>query len=411
MEMCLHEGREDGFWATPEFLMKYGIYEFDDLFISPGESIYSLQHAYIEEKIQDLEKELAKCRADLKIRNYERLLEYQKELSGSYTKKALHNRYVDCAFGFNRENYKEDFDEFVLFLERFPVILSTVDLIRDSIRRNYVYDYMIVLEASEMDITAWLRALSCCKRAVFVGDSKQPPQNLMSSVIGSFADQVPQTFLREQYLCHPDIIRFFNEKVYEGELIAYKENEPGDADSTSYRDQAKKLAYPLGIQYENTNEFERYTGYIRPGKSDAGSDEKSVFELLYRDYNSVLLLLQNRFAKRSKYKSRYTLNNKINDILKDEKFKHLRYTYNLRLPDIQRMGDWYSVLEKEAFPKTTADFVFYDVFDKRPALLIQTAGTEKIKETLLERAGIHLLKLSGDSEDDEKRMLKSITCL
>jgi len=39
---------------------------------------------------------------------------------------------------------------------------------------------------------------------------------------------------------------------------------------------------------------------------------------------------------------------------------------------------------------------------------MQTTGADEIKETLLERAGIRLLKLSGDNADDEKRMPESI---
>lgn len=120
-----------------------------------------------------------------------------------------------------------------------------------------MYDYVIVDEASQVDLATGVLALSCAKRAVVVGDLKQLPNvvnsktaeqtdfifggyeipeayrysshSLLSSITEVFPD-IPKTLLREHYRCHPQIIDFCNRKFYNDELIilseGQKEKEP-----------------------------------------------------------------------------------------------------------------------------------------------------------------------------------------
>lgn len=138
-------------------------------------------------------------------------------------------------------------------LSEYPVVLSTTFSARTSLNeRDIEYDYVIMDEASQVDISTGSLALSCAKRAVIVGDVKQLPnvvdndtrmkaalikekyllgaaydfanKSFLQSVIEAIPD-VPQTLLREHYRCHPRIISFCNQKFYSNELIIMTEDD------------------------------------------------------------------------------------------------------------------------------------------------------------------------------------------
>ena len=130
-------------------------------------------------------------------------------------------------------------------MQEYPVILSTTFSSRNSLNADVVYDYLIMDEASQVDIATGALALSCARNVVIVGDTKQLPnvipsemKNTVDSIFDSFQinegyrytnsflqsvldvmPDVTQTMLREHYRCHPKIINFCNQKFYRGELI------------------------------------------------------------------------------------------------------------------------------------------------------------------------------------------------
>lgn len=135
-------------------------------------------------------------------------------------------------------------------LDEYPVILSTTFSSRSSLNRNIIYDYIIMDEASQVDIATGALALSCARNVVIVGDTKQLPNvvtqdnkeraeeifnsfninegyRFTNSFLKSVVDVIPdvkQTLLREHYRCHPKIINFCNQKFYRGELIIMTED-------------------------------------------------------------------------------------------------------------------------------------------------------------------------------------------
>jgi superfamily I DNA and/or RNA helicase len=130
-------------------------------------------------------------------------------------------------------------------LAEYPVILSTTFSSRNSLNSDVVYDYLIMDEASQVDIATGALALSCARNVVIVGDTRQLPNvvtddikvqanaifdkfhvnegyQYTKSFLQSILDVMPdvtQTLLREHYRCHPKIINFCNQKFYRGELI------------------------------------------------------------------------------------------------------------------------------------------------------------------------------------------------
>jgi hypothetical protein len=140
----------------------------------------------------------------------------------------------------------------------YPIILSTTFSSCSSLK-GVTYDYLIMDEASQVDITTGALALSCSRNAVIVGDLKQLPnvtsddmkkrynaifashnlhqgysysENSFLKSICEIITDVPQTLLREHYRCHPKIIGFCNQKFYNNELIIMTQDN-GEADTLS----------------------------------------------------------------------------------------------------------------------------------------------------------------------------------
>lgn len=132
------------------------------------------------------------------------------------------------------------------FLKEYPIVLSTTYSSKNCIGKDYVFDYIIMDEASLVDITTGALTLSCAMNAVIVGDDKQLPNvidertrtalttieelynmedkyrltthSFLQSCCEVFKD-APQTLLREHYRCHPKIIEFCNRMFYDGQLV------------------------------------------------------------------------------------------------------------------------------------------------------------------------------------------------
>lgn len=197
---------------------------------------YRAKQAELSAKISDTEKYLNSVNKDL--------LEDLCNQSMVELKDKLARKYEgnDCRKIFSEDNlWKEPYE----VLAEYPVILSTTFSSRNSLNSDVVYDYLIMDEASQVDIATGALALSCARNVVIVGDTRQLPNvvpndikarakaifdsfnvsegyQYTKSFLQSILDVMPnvtQTLLREHYRCHPKIINFCNQKFYRGELI------------------------------------------------------------------------------------------------------------------------------------------------------------------------------------------------
>lgn len=137
------------------------------------------------------------------------------------------------------------------FNREYPIVLSTTHSIKNCLRPDYKFDYIIMDEASQVDLITGMLALSAAKNAVVVGDLKQLPNvittqdrnqieelskkytidrpydylnNSFLSSVSKALDNAPRTLLREHYRCHPKIIGFCNKKFYDDQLIIMTED-------------------------------------------------------------------------------------------------------------------------------------------------------------------------------------------
>ncbi len=199
-------------------------------------AFYVTRKAEIEKQIEELTAFLEKADASAKEKELQNLsLAYFKDyLSKKYSGNILREIFTD----------EEIFKDPDGFLKEYPVILSTTFSSINSVRKTF--DYVIVDESSQADISTGVLALCSAEKAVIVGDSCQLPfvlsdekKSIARDIFNkyhlpeaydfstnSFLDSVkkvftsaPVTVLREHYRCNPKIIEFCNQKFYNGQLV------------------------------------------------------------------------------------------------------------------------------------------------------------------------------------------------
>lgn len=208
-----------------------------------------LQYLLITTRIKELEQQCMKYREFVKDADTKN--SRLRDLSMLVLKDHLYRKY-----GAKNERTVFSPDEIYLktrsFLQEYPVVLSTTFSATSNINPAYKFDYLIMDEASQVDIAAGALALSCARNAVIVGDLKQLPnvvdchtEEVVSAIFAKYgiADayrystnsflsslctlypKIPQTLLKEHYRCDPLIIGFCSKQFYNGELIPMKKSE------------------------------------------------------------------------------------------------------------------------------------------------------------------------------------------
>lgn len=209
----------------------------------------TLQYLLVESKIERLE--LERNSLEVKTKDADAKNALLRDLSMKVLKDCLYRTY-----GGREERTMFALGDIYLrsrdFLAEYPVVLSTTFSATSNINPAYRYDYLIMDEASQVDIAAGALALSCADNAVIVGDLKQLPNvvdakteeavgaifarysigesyrystNSFLSSICSLYPKIPQTLLREHYRCNPLIIGFCSKQFYGGELVSMKKDD------------------------------------------------------------------------------------------------------------------------------------------------------------------------------------------
>lgn len=169
-------------------------------------------------------------------------------LSMIYFKKFLSEKYKGMRNLYQSIDMKQNCKN---FLVDYPVILSTTYSSRNTFADDFKFDYIIMDEASQIDVVTGTLALSSAKYAVIIGDEMQLPNvvkdeqrkqadeifdrfsldkgysfslNSFLSSVKRIILNVPIVLLQEHYRCHPKIINFCNKKFYNGQLIIMSED-------------------------------------------------------------------------------------------------------------------------------------------------------------------------------------------
>lgn len=215
---------------------------------SDTDVVLGLQGAYYHKKIAELGRLIDRGNEILAAEDYPALEEDHQLASRQRLDAALHLRYArKRRRTYTESSYKTAFAEFT---SDYPVVLSTCHSLRRNVPTGTLLDYLIIDEASQVDLLAAGLALSCARNVIVVGDLQQLQHitdekasrnalkapspnvdytlhNILSSMIGQFGADLPRTMLREHYRCDPAIIDYCNRKFYGGQLVPYT---TGDAE-------------------------------------------------------------------------------------------------------------------------------------------------------------------------------------
>lgn len=236
--------KKASFFYKLKLFIKYRFKKFSLLSKNKVKLVLDIQNCYYEAKISEISRKIEELQAQLLRSNFEERRKAYQKISREILNHNLAKRYTKIDdVTFTKESFKRDFNR---FLTHYPVILSTTFSIMNSIPKGFLFDYLIIDESSQVDILSGVFALSCCRRAVIVGDTKQLPQivdekiknmlvtqcpnpsydyfchSLLSSVIEALGEKAPRKLLREHYRCEPAIIQFCNQRYYGGELVVLK---------------------------------------------------------------------------------------------------------------------------------------------------------------------------------------------
>jgi superfamily I DNA and/or RNA helicase len=239
----------------------YGICNFSFYKNTPEAVISYLQKTYYDKKMRELECQIDALSNKLDSYNFDNAMKEYSETSMKLFKAKLAEKY---GVGGNRIVFSDDalWKNFDLFIKEYPVIISTTHSLRSCASENYLFDYVIIDEASQVDLVTGALALSCAKNAVIVGDIKQLPNvitsevaketrqifesfelesaysyadnSLLSSITNLYND-IPKTLLKEHYRCHPKIIGFCNQKFYNNQLVILTNEQNNDKPLILYK--------------------------------------------------------------------------------------------------------------------------------------------------------------------------------
>ncbi|MDR2008354.1 MAG: DUF2726 domain-containing protein [Alphaproteobacteria bacterium] len=246
-EKYLRKNKKPNFFAKIINGYRFGIKTKEFYKLSYEEMINLTQKRYYTTKIHELNYRVQNLQNEIEKFHFNEKMAESSNLSLKLLKHYLSQKYE------NLDNKSFEIDDLwknpKKFLQQYPVILSTTYSLISSLK-NITYDYVIIDEASQVDIATGALALYCAKNIVVVGDLKQLP-NIVDSEAEKSTDilfkkfglaeayryknhsillscaklfpQVPRVLLREHYRCHPKIIEFCNQKFYNNQLIVLTE--------------------------------------------------------------------------------------------------------------------------------------------------------------------------------------------
>lgn len=139
------------------------------------------------------------------------------------------------------------------FTKKYPFITSTIHSLKKCFAdgATYQYDYVIVDESSQVDLIAGIVAMSAAKHLILIGDDNQLPPVIDIGKVGKaqvddsaidprycleenksfltvcmdiYKEYDVKALLKEHYRCHPGIIGFCHQKVYDNSLVIKTKN-------------------------------------------------------------------------------------------------------------------------------------------------------------------------------------------
>ena len=247
IQMRLNRRGRLSFWFRRRLKREYEIKTERGERIDDSRLLITVKMLFYQTRRNEITKEIAEAK-DF-CGNFQPQPVYDRSMK--YLKYKIARKYRSPDFQAKRyTDSRKIFSDMRAFTNRYPIVLSTTFSSKNCAPDGFLYDYVIMDEASQVDLVTGALALSCAKNAVIVGDrmqlpnvieekNKEPLRELLNryslpkgySFLNSFLVSVetvlpgvPRILLREHYRCHPRIINFCNQRFYGGKLIVMTED-------------------------------------------------------------------------------------------------------------------------------------------------------------------------------------------
>ena len=315
-----------------KLIIKYK-YKLNTTKFNVNDFVEYIDYMFFIDKLRKKEIEINDIESYLKENNIDSLSKKLEEYSQSTLNSYLVNKYSDFEeLQFSYKDYKNHFNAFV---NRYPVILSTTQSLLRNTAYDYMYDLVIIDEASQSDILTSILSMNVTRNMVIVGDAKQLSQIDNQSIYGKarmlnkvlsidncfrYEDNsilnsvlnlkcfVPNVVLKEHYRCDSRIIEFCNRKFYNGELIIKTDTSKTDPMIVIYTvegNHARKN--PNGTGQYNDREAQEILEILRNEESnDIGiispfnAQVNYIRKLINKDYSHVEVDTIHKYQGRQK---------------------------------------------------------------------------------------------------------------
>ena len=393
IKIRLEELKRVGIFLKLELILLYGIGDFKFYKKSINEIINVYDKIYYTLKEKELNEAIEKDSKRFELLSKNNIIETLKNNSISILRAYLKNKYKNKKERkiFTSKDLNKKSEKFIL---EYPVIFSTTYSIGKCLNKDFKFDYLIIDEASQVDLITGALALYNAKNAVIVGDRKQLPNviptNSLSKIeellkkynIASNYDYVKQSFLtsiieslnyvnkvllKEHYRCHPKIINFCNKKFYNNELVILTEDK-GEED-------VMKVYITVKGSHARGHYNQRQIDIIDKEIMPELKQKLSVDEIgIVSPYNEQKIRLQDAINNENiqidtvhKYQGREkdaiiitTVNNKISEFIDDPKMLNVAITRSKRFLRLVVSRD---ICEKDGNINDLVKYIKYNNFE------------------------------------------------
>ena len=393
IKIRLEELKRVGIFLKLELILLYGIGDFKFYKKSINEIINVYDKIYYTLKEKELNEAIEKDSKRFELLSKNNIIETLKNNSISILRAYLKNKYKNKKERkiFTLEDLNKKSEKFIL---EYPVIFSTTYSIGKCLNKDYKFDYLIIDEASQVDLITGALALYNAKNAVIVGDRKQLPnviptdslskieellkkyniasnydyvkQSFLTSIIESL-NYVNKVLLKEHYRCHPKIINFCNKKFYNNELVILTEDK-GEED-------VMKVYITVKGSHARGHYNQRQIDIIDKEIMPELKQKLSVDEIgIVSPYNEQKIRLQDAINNENiqidtvhKYQGREkdaiiitTVNNKISEFIDDPKMLNVAITRSKRFLRLVVSRD---ICEKDGNINDLVKYIKYNNFE------------------------------------------------
>lgn len=276
------------------------------------------------------------------------------------------------------------------------MVLSTTYSIKGTLSIDHIYDYLIVEEASQVDLATGALAFSCARNIVIVGDLKQLPNVLTEdAIILTSVDNVITDFVDDPHMLNVAVSRALHS------LTVVTSQDPRN-DQTNYGDLMRHIEY---------NNFEVIQSQVY-----------SVFDMLYQGYAEQRRANLQKHKRVSEYDSENLMYSVIQGVLSEEAFSSIGCAVHISLATLVKNYEPLTEEERQYAhdPLTHVDFLLFNQMDKQPVLAIEVDGTgfheagskqagrDIKKNSILEKCAVPLLRLRTDGSGEKEKIRNAL---